>query len=693
VNSGTWLQRLWWKTRDLYQELKPCRFSLFVALIAWPVFLCVPQGTEVLRTVGEGMAVSNSWYWLRVILFFVALMLWAICSWYAARVLLYIKFPGDTGTASSPWAETQVPRLLGIAPIIIVGCGFFVAARPYDPRTPTFWWLLVFGVFCFVLAGIFYFLLILRRKIIGAAPEREIKRLSQLGRASKIGLTVMAGIALLLLVLSTIAPTAAQNFGMGTILFLAAASWVTFGGFLVYLSGIWQFPVIAFLVVLALLFSFWNDNHIVRLAPPQKVDRLDVLKAFDNWYALVENQRPGETHPLYIVATEGGGIRAAYWTAAVLGEIQDQNPNFAAHLFAISGVSGGSLGAAVFEALLAEPNLSSFKDAGTDILGEDFLSPTLAAMLYPDLVQRFIPWPFARLDRGRALELGWEKAWSDKMHNDRFSRSFLDLWSARPDRRPWMPALFLNGTSVEKGNRIIASNLRVTNFFIDAQDAAKKLSPSGTSEADAGCHIPLSTAAHMSARFTFVSPAGRFPDGSHIVDGGYFENSAAIAAYEIATRIKDRCALPNREIRNVDVKVIMISNNPRKPSIDPATPAPESNVPKRTQEVTHTGNFLGDLTAPVYALMNTRDARGTYAQKNIALEQRRFKAGMTAPAPVTKDIIYFRLRDTQMPLPLGWMLSAGAAKTMRDQLQLDDDVVQNKTAINDVLKTLPPPQP
>jgi hypothetical protein len=197
----------------------------------------------------------------------------------------------------------------------------------------------------------------------------------------------------------------------------------------------------------------------------------------------------------------------------------------------------------------------------------------------------------------------------------------------------------------------------------------------------------------MSARFTFHTKPARFPDGSHIVDGGYFENSAAIAAYEIATRIKDRCALPNREIRNVDVKVIMISNNPRKPSIDPATPAPESNVPKRTQEVTHTGNFLGDLTAPVYALMNTRDARGTYAQKNIALEQRRFKTDMSAPAPVTKDIIYFRLRDTQVPLPLGWMLSAGAAKTMRDQLQLDDDVVQNKAAISDILKTLPPAQP
>jgi hypothetical protein len=688
--SGTVIQRTWGRIRDLYHQLKPCRFSFIVALIALPVFICVAQGTEVLRTVGEGMAISSYRYWLRVILFFAALILWAISSWYAARVLLYIKFPGHTQAASSPWAESLVPRLLGVAPIIIVGCGFFAAARPYDPKTATFWWLLVFGLFCFVLAGILYFLLVLRRKIIGPAPARQIKRLSQLGRPSKIGLTVMAAISLLLFVLFTIAPTVAQNFGMGTILCLAAASWVTFGGFLVYLSGIWQFPVIAFLIVLALVFSFWNDNHIVRLAPPQKIDRLDVLKAFDNWYALVENQHRGETHPLYLVATEGGGIRAAYWTAAVLGELQDKNPNFAAHLFAISGVSGGSLGAAVFEALLAEPNIASFKGAGSEILAQDFLSPTLAAMLYPDLVQRFIPWPFACLDRGRALEFGWEKAWRHTMHNDRFAASFLDLWSARPDRRPWMPALFLNGTSVEKGNRVIASNLRVTNFFIDAQDAAKNLSPSDTSQADAACQIPLSTAAHMSARFTFVSPAGRFPDGSHIVDGGYFENSAAIAAYEIATRIKDRCALPNREIRNVDVKVIMISNDPRKPSIDPAAAPPPSNLPKRTQKMTSETNFLGDVTAPINALMNTRTARGTYAQKTIALEQRRRKASMTAPSSGTKDIIYFRLRDTQVPLPLGWMLSAGAADAMQDQLQLDDDVVQNETAIKEVLKALPP---
>jgi hypothetical protein len=450
---------------------------------------------------------------------------------------------------------------------------------------------------------------------------------------------------------------------------------------------------------LALLFSLWNDNHVIRVAPPQEVSRPDIIGSFRTWYGLAEkNDGVGALHPLFIVATEGGGIRAAYWTATVLGGIQDANPNFAPHLFAISGVSGGSLGAAAFDALLAEPNPDSFKfeDKAHDILSRDFLSPTLASMLYPDLVQRFLPFPIPYFDRGRALEMGWENSWQHAMGNNRFADSFVDLW--KPGSREWMPALFLNGTSVEKGNRIITSNLHLTNVFLDAEDAADKLAQHSLPATKAGCHIPLSTAAHMSARFTFVSPAGRFPDGSHIVDGGYFENSAATTALEIVTRIKDICA--NDRIVNVDVKVIMISNDPRKGSIAiaPAKPGLEPPGPKRTKAMTTQGQFLGELTAPLYTLLNTRNARGTYAQKAIKREQRRFQAGVTAAPgeteetqPATKDVIYFTLRDTNVPLPLGWMLSAAAAKTMQDQLRLEDDVVHNGTAMDEVLKILPTP--
>ena len=695
---GTVVQRAWWRIRDLYHELKPCRFSILVALIACPVFLCVAQGTEILRTVGEGMT-AGQWYWPRVFGFFAALILWALSSWYAVRVLLYLDFPGTRRAQfRSKFAEKLVPRLLGIAPILIVSCGFLVAASSYDWKAPAKSWLYFFAGFCVVLAIIFYVLLVVRRKWLGAAPQEQVKRVTQLGRATIIAVCMMLTVSVLLFILFAADPVRVpQWLGMGTILFLAAASWVAVGGLFVYLGGRWQFPVITVVVLLALLFSLWNDNHFIRVVPAQEVKRADVLTSFQTCYDLVEkNYGAGTMHPLYIVATEGGGIRAAYWTATVLGGIQDKNPNFAPHLFAISGVSGGSLGAAVFEALLAEPNPGSFKEAGNAILGRDFLSPTLAAMLYPDLIQRFIPWPIPFFDRGRALELAWEKAWRDKMKNDRFAASFVDLWKS--NSREWMPALFLNGTSVEKGNRIITSNLRVANFFLDAQDAAKKLPPRHSGN-KTGCHVPLSAAAHMSARFTFVSPAGRFPDGSHIVDGGYFENSAATTAYEIATRIKERCALPKHEIANVDVKVIMISNDPRKRPIDPAAPPPKPTEPKLTKKMTVSGNFLGEVTAPIYSMLNTRNARGTYAQKAIVLEQRPVKANEaravtegqpTGPRP--KHIFYFRLRDTQVPLPLGWMLSDAAAQTMREQLALDDDVVHNETAMNEVLKTLPPPR-
>jgi hypothetical protein len=147
------------------------------------------------------------------------------------------------------------------------------------------------------------------------------------------------------------------------------------------------------------------------------------------------------------------------------------------------------------------------------------------------------------------------------------------------------------------------------------------------------------------------------------------------------------------------VKVIMISNNPRKPPIGPAQPQPELRGPKHTQSVLVSGQFMGELTAPLYTLLNTRDARGTYAQKAIRREQRRFKAGVVeapaegeSPEQLTKDIIDFKLRDTGVPLPLGWMLSAAAAGAIREQINQDNDVVQNQSAMNEVLKALPPPR-
>lgn len=99
---------------------------------------------------------------------------------------------------------------------------------------------------------------------------------------------------------------------------------------------------------------------------------------------------------MVIVATAGGGIRAAYWTATVLETIKrDLGPNgLRPYLFAISGVSGGSVGATAFDAALANSDETACGKtcvSSTKFLSEDFLAPTLASEIFKDGHASFLP--------------------------------------------------------------------------------------------------------------------------------------------------------------------------------------------------------------------------------------------------------------------------------------------------------------
>ena len=104
------------------------------------------------------------------------------------------------------------------------------------------------------------------------------------------------------------------------------------------------------------------------------------------WLERIHRDHPGEArHRIYLVAAEGGGIRAAYWTAAVLGRLERESRGaFSERLFAVSAVSGGSLGAAVFAAQLADgtpPALA--EEQARAFLGADHLSPVLGSLALP----------------------------------------------------------------------------------------------------------------------------------------------------------------------------------------------------------------------------------------------------------------------------------------------------------------------
>jgi hypothetical protein len=112
--------------------------------------------------------------------------------------------------------------------------------------------------------------------------------------------------------------------------------------------------VLASVLALLTMVGFAFDKHYVRKLEGRSLnERTSWSDAFNKWKRQAAENHCGNTTcpaqkklPIVIVAAAGGGLRAAYWTATLLGELHDRsNGDFSKSLFAISGVSGGALGA------------------------------------------------------------------------------------------------------------------------------------------------------------------------------------------------------------------------------------------------------------------------------------------------------------------------------------------------------------
>lgn len=694
----TWLGRIWRAIKLIYIFLLPTRFSLLaVVLVGW-AFLLSDQGADILRALVEYDPCKEiSPHYLRMFAFVLVANAFSYQVWYWTRQILRVKPPArvaeDDFFAVQPPPERfplltlWMPRLLGVIGFLIPIVAFIRIARSYFDEAPTavpwmlFWLVLSLVVF---LAAVVLRRFFLRRR--NATLQQRDPR--DFPSSTKIILGVTVAAALLFFVWATIDPVSIGPLGSGSLVLLTAALWVPIGTMLVLFGIRLRFPILGALLVWALLWSPVADrNHVIRTIEGSGAgpvdNRPDAVQQVEAWYARVAPRHPEGEIPVFVVATEGGGIRAAYWTASALTAVQDTYPAFADHLFAISSVSGGSLGAAVFDALIvsgpapADPNeqvcpgkdaaqmaaeRKTLRHAAKQVLSFDFLTPTLAGMTQPDLAQRFLPVGFP--DREQALEEAWERGWSKAMgDSDLFSQGVLATVQANPR----LPSLFLNGTMVETGDRIITSNARIRP--LDPGVGCSSNQPSaalcefrnafdsfGYLQQD----IPFSSSAGMSARFTYVSPAGRVPKkgsdsaiAGHIVDGGYFENSGAVTAAEVVNLIR-RVAASHADWKKLHIYVITIDfedysalcrRKPDQCGPDPtekpfkALPGAEGPRPGKPEM------WANEVLSPLRALLNTRGARGSQAVGDI----RELVGGA--------DVLEFRLIQRDIPLPLGWLLS------------------------------------
>lgn len=400
----------------------------------------------------------------------------------------------------------------------------------------------------------------------------------------------------------------AQGLGFIPMLMAVCTFWsILFSVGLVTTPQYLGIPSLAVLpVVLFVMFSGLNDNHQLQAVTERKSglqlfglpilgSQLQACLAKENKAAterldddlrawIMARVQPDEITPidvpLVIVTGSGGGIRAAEFFAQTMARLDEVTKGrFGDHIFAISTVSGASLGAAIWIKArhVAHEQLPSGSERFNIVyrivegfFSIDYISPIAAGLLVHDAAQQLLPFPLPGGDRSKIMEEAWDRGWRRSVEFTKDARSqrepadlgmLSQLVLAGTSAHPAPPVVVFNSTEVHTGRRFLTANRRLPSaWFPDSYLAITPCSLHGIVD------MRLATAAHLSARFTVVSPAASIfglPDDKvweaistslplnevdtadrlvpwgQVVDGGYYENYGATTAREIAKGIQE----------------------------------------------------------------------------------------------------------------------------------------------------------
>ncbi len=665
----------------LLRGLYAVRVPLAMAMLAVFVLTLFDQALEVHRVLTLERA-RNPWHiqwWLAV----GALALLAVVFWQVARQEAE-DAAGDIPAGVDPhpicgqvlrWA----PRVIAILPLLGAGLGIWLSRLPQFDLSNTPAALLgpireiaalrqqfLIGAVTAAGIGLVFFLLVtlFERKLtpVGSAKSRKLAVFS-----SWILFPLVILASIILLVRDPV--HLPGRIGSIPVFALWMVNLAVLAALFSRYYRIFGVPIIGTLAVMFVVFEIFGltDNHQFRYTSTPNIQRPTVEAAFRTWLGARKDldtyKSAGKPYPVYVVAAEGGGLYAAYQTSKFLSRMQDICPNFAQHVFSVSSVSGGSLGAAVFAGLTrngvvndaAKPCLASlpgrgdFERRSDRILSRDMLSPVVWGGLFPDFLQRFVPYPIDVFDRARALEQAFEDSWKyggDRAHNP-LSRSMFDLCGAggKDCLAGATPMLAFNTSNVETGMQMVLSHLDFTSIGPPWTGSAKVFDffSTGVEPVD----IPLSTAIGLSARFPWISPAGwyTFDDPAEkdqgkkarvrrmtFVDGAYVDNSGVATASKLAQSLSELHA-KDPSLPPVEIKLIMIS---------------AAWIPfERFWMDEPVNKKQGDLFSPLMAALATWQGRGFTTQYDVSAD----------PKPGFKIMeagVYYNF----LPLPLGWQLSS-----------------------------------
>jgi len=420
---------------------------------------------------------------------------------------------------------------------------------------------------------------------------------------------------------------------------------------LAFLSRQWPVAGLAALVCALAYFTVVRENRgppvpaATVFDQPTPKTKEALAKHFAEWLKVRRPQGDGEKYPVFIIAVQGGGIYAAVASSQFLSVLQDRCPAFAQHVFAISAVSGGAIGAAVFQALtprlqqpapagcglLSASTERSLKNQTEEIMLDDHFSPIVASIV-PDLLG-------ASLGRSRAVEESFIHSVerNAKEAAEHLRGNFSNHWRDRS----LVPALMLNATWAETGYRVVFAP-----FVMGEGDGTVY----SLSDPDALKDVSLMRAAVVSARFPGILPpyairrqSGQDEKRWNFVDGGYADASGAATAIDLYQMLNDA-----GKGLNADIKVIVLSGD--KPQHDP----------KKIE-----GTEFGDLIAPINAIMKVRGLLAAQSVRRACTSFKKLDQSSYDRCPMDENLAestewkikVVELQDELFSLPLGWKIS------------------------------------
>ena len=420
----------------------------------------------------------------------------------------------------------------------------------HHPLRHTFWLSLI-ALIMFLLQVVVVFLFILRRRSIDARrkdPTLKPSRLLHLlgfnpafnaAEAPYFNLLNGAAAVAVVIYLSAIFVMSFSRL-MGPMAFALLAMGVLagFANLITLLSIRSSFNVMIILFALGFLFGQYRDPYPVRLvAHDNETDfsrrpetKAYLKKWFEKRLSLIDKVDTTRNFPVYIVLSNGGASRAGKWTSSVLSHLQDTSfqidphDSFKEHVLCIAGASGGSVGNAAFYSLLKaseEGKISGdeFSQHVDRFFETDFLTYTLARLLGPDMFRHLLPFNIPVDNRADALENVIGNGSADVLLNGYFEMPLSEVF----DTTGSLPVLFINTTQVDNGMPGVIS----TVLLPENSQRQDVLALADSMQVNFGKgNMRLSTAAILSSRFPYVSPAGKVFD-RYYVDGGYFDNSGA----------------------------------------------------------------------------------------------------------------------------------------------------------------------